>query len=239
MTSLDGASRVELAGVLPELSNGILVDSSITDAETGEPGFTPAREALERGVSVVFASKGPLVARYQELSKIARERGARIGASAAVGIPLPTLEVGGLGIRGANLRRFRGNPVELSALRATALPHDRLAPSPHPCRGVRSFFGGALASLEGRPGRRPDTPSHAASIVKKGRVAGRLRLESRVLSRPGRFCAPRAPRDRSGRATPGQRGRDPQSIQLRPRGCSCESKCARRLQSTEARSGPR
>lgn len=108
VTSLEGGQRVRLADALAELSHGILVDTSITDAATGEPGFTPAREALERGISVVFASKGPLVARYRELSEIARERGARLGASAAVGIPLPTLEVGCLGIRGANLRRFRG-----------------------------------------------------------------------------------------------------------------------------------
>lgn len=108
VTSLEGARRLEWADAVTGISHGILVDTSITDAKTGEPGFTPAREALERGISVVFASKGPLVARYEELSKIARERGARLGASAAVGIPLPTLEVGCLGIRGANLRRFRG-----------------------------------------------------------------------------------------------------------------------------------
>ena len=38
---------------LDALSGGVLVDTSITDARTGEPGFTPA---LERGVPVVFAS---------------------------------------------------------------------------------------------------------------------------------------------------------------------------------------
>lgn len=108
VTSTEGAARVELDEALGKLSRGLLVDTSITDAETGEPGFTPARTALERGISVVFASKGPLVARYQELSEIARERGARLGASAAVGIPLPSLEVGTLGVRGASLSRFRG-----------------------------------------------------------------------------------------------------------------------------------
>ncbi|HJS72748.1 MAG TPA: hypothetical protein VJ921_00570, partial [Vicinamibacteria bacterium] len=68
----------------------------------------PARRALERGTSVVFASKGPLVAAFDELATLARGSGARIGASAAVGIPLPSLEVGALGLRGAGVRRFRG-----------------------------------------------------------------------------------------------------------------------------------
>ena len=56
----------------------------------------------------MFASKGPLVARYSELVDLAKQHGARLGASAAVGIPLPSIEVGVLGVRGAGLRRFRG-----------------------------------------------------------------------------------------------------------------------------------
>ena len=43
---------------------------------------------------MVFASKGPLVARYRELSELALSRGVSLGMSAAVGIPLPSLEVG-------------------------------------------------------------------------------------------------------------------------------------------------
>ena len=108
---LDGGQRIELANLSSALGDalgGILVDSSITNAETGEPGFTAARSALERGLSVVFASKGPLVARYRELSELAREHGARLGASAAVGIPLPSIELGTLGVRGTKLSRFRG-----------------------------------------------------------------------------------------------------------------------------------
>jgi homoserine dehydrogenase len=108
VSALDGGETIELRTAIGDADGGILVDSSITDAETGEPGFTPARVALEHGLSVVFASKGPLVARYQELSELAAEHDARLGASAAVGIPLPSLEVGTLGVRGTKLHRFRG-----------------------------------------------------------------------------------------------------------------------------------
>ena len=106
--AIEGARELALDNALDALSGGVLVDTSITDARTGEPGFTPARAALERGVPVVFASKGPLVARYGELSALAQANGARLGASAAVGIPLPSLEVGVLGLRGTKLSRFRG-----------------------------------------------------------------------------------------------------------------------------------
>ncbi len=106
--AIDGAREIALESALDALSGGVLVDTSITDALTGEPGFTPACAALERGVPVVFASKGLLVARYGELSALAQANGVRLGASAAVGIPLPSLEVGVLGLRGTKLSRFRG-----------------------------------------------------------------------------------------------------------------------------------
>ena len=109
VAALEGARPVGLEEALEETGEaGILVDTTITDAVTGGPGLPPARLALERGTSVVFASKGPLVAAFGELSSLARARGARIGASAAVGIPLPSLEVGVIGLRGAGITRFRG-----------------------------------------------------------------------------------------------------------------------------------
>ncbi len=109
VAALERARPLRLADALEETGEeGILVDTSITDAETGGPGLPAAREALRRGASVVFASKGPLVAAFAELASLARSRGARIGASAAVGIPLPSLEVGVLGLRGAGITRFRG-----------------------------------------------------------------------------------------------------------------------------------
>ncbi len=109
VAAVDGARAVLLEEALEETrGDGILVDTSVTDADTGGPGLAASRLALERGTSVVFASKGPLVVAFEELSSLARSRGARIGGSAAVGIPLPSLEVGVLGLRGAGVTRFRG-----------------------------------------------------------------------------------------------------------------------------------
>lgn len=109
VAALEGPRALTLENALQEIGrDGILIDTSITDADTGGPGLAPARRALGQGASVVFASKGPLVAAFDELSSLARASGARIGASAAVGIPLPSLEVGLLGLRGAGVTRFRG-----------------------------------------------------------------------------------------------------------------------------------
>lgn len=108
VTELESGRPVELDEALEGAAGGVLVDTSITDARTGEPGLEPARRALGRGISVVFASKGPLVAAYGELAELARQSSARIGIGAAVGIPLPSPEVGVLGVRGAGMKRFRG-----------------------------------------------------------------------------------------------------------------------------------
>ena len=108
VTGLTGAHELDWSEVFDASERCVLVDTSITDANTGEPGFGPASRALKSGVPVVFASKGPLVARYSELVDLGKQHGARIGASAAVGIPLPSIEVGVLGVRGAGLHCFRG-----------------------------------------------------------------------------------------------------------------------------------
>lgn len=109
VAALAGARTIRLEEALGETAGeGVLVDTSITDADTGGPGLGPSRHALARGTPVVFASKGPLVASFDDLARLARSTGARIGASAAVGIPLPSLEVGLLGLRGAGVTRFRG-----------------------------------------------------------------------------------------------------------------------------------
>lgn len=109
VAALTGARAIRVEEAVEETSGeGVLIDTSITDADSGGPGLAPARHALARGTPVVFASKGPLVTSFDALARLALSTGARIGASAAVGIPLPSLEVGLLGLRGAGVTRFRG-----------------------------------------------------------------------------------------------------------------------------------
>lgn len=99
---LDGLSS------LPERPGAFLVDASPTDPKTGEPGLSAVRHALERGHSAVLASKGPLIHAFGDLVELAGREKCRIGISAAVGTPLPSLETMHLSLRGAGLRGFRG-----------------------------------------------------------------------------------------------------------------------------------
>ena len=103
-----GREGMQSGEALSRYPEAVLVDASPTDPDSGEPGLSQIRHALERGHSSVLASKGPLVAAFSELLELARLRGCRIGISAAVGTPLPSLEVGYLGSRGSTLHAFRG-----------------------------------------------------------------------------------------------------------------------------------
>ena len=103
-----GHSRVSPSDALSRYPGAVLVDVSPTDPDSGEPGLSVVRDALERGHSSVLASKGPLVVAFAELLELARRRSCRIGISAAVGTPLPSLEMLHLGLRGTTLVGFRG-----------------------------------------------------------------------------------------------------------------------------------
>ena len=54
----------------------VIVETTPTNLETGEPGYTHIREALEAGKHVVTTNKGPIALRYRELKELAaREEG--------------------------------------------------------------------------------------------------------------------------------------------------------------------
>ncbi|MFQ5893801.1 MAG: hypothetical protein ACE5H5_05760, partial [Nitrospinota bacterium] len=110
VASLPGLGRADISApeVLSRLPKAILVDTSPTDPETGEPGLSVVRDALDHGHSVALASKGPLVVAFEELLEKARLHGCRLGISAAVGAPLPGLETALVSLHGCRVRGFRG-----------------------------------------------------------------------------------------------------------------------------------
>ena len=56
--------------------------------------------ALDKGLNIVTANKGPLVLYYKEILDLAKTKGCRISMSAATAAALPALDVGRLCLAG-------------------------------------------------------------------------------------------------------------------------------------------
>ena len=94
--------------VLPTLDCDLLMEASPVNLQHGEPGLSATRVALQQGISVVLANKGPLVLAYQELHDIARANNAGLAFSATVCGALPVINIGQRDHIAADFTRLRG-----------------------------------------------------------------------------------------------------------------------------------
>jgi len=99
---MTGKEALEAAG------GDMLVEMTPTNLDDGEPGTTHIMTALERGMDVVSANKGPLVLFYREISETARRHHCGVHMSAATAAALPTLDVGTVSLAGASIRSIEG-----------------------------------------------------------------------------------------------------------------------------------
>lgn len=90
---------------LPEVEADVLVEATPTDLETGEPGLTHVRQALDRGLDVVTANKAPVALAHDAVVARARARGAHLRYGAAVAGAVPALAALRRGLAGDRIRR--------------------------------------------------------------------------------------------------------------------------------------
>ena len=100
-----GVSGVEALASIPAQ---VLVEATPTNLTDGEPARGHIFAALNNGLDVVSANKGPLVLFYREVLKLAKDKGRRIFMSAAAAAALPTLDVGLICLAGANVLAIEG-----------------------------------------------------------------------------------------------------------------------------------
>lgn len=94
--------------VLEKMKAHVFIEATPTNLVHGEPGLSHIRGALERGLHVVSANKGPLVLFYKELHDLARGKGCSIGIGAATAAALPTVDVGSYCLAGADIVEIEG-----------------------------------------------------------------------------------------------------------------------------------
>lgn len=71
-----------------------LLEATVTNLTDGQPGLGCVEAALERGLHVVTANKGPLVLDYARLAGLAQAKQVGLAFSATVGGGLPSVNVG-------------------------------------------------------------------------------------------------------------------------------------------------
>ncbi|HCS47728.1 MAG TPA: homoserine dehydrogenase [Candidatus Aminicenantes bacterium] len=95
--------------VIAELGpGGCLVECTISNLETGEPGMSYISSAFHGGWNAVAASKGALVVGLPALRALAAENGVFLKFSAATAAALPTLDVGLVSLAGARIEGIQG-----------------------------------------------------------------------------------------------------------------------------------
>lgn len=85
----------------------VLLELASTEYEDGQPGWGYIQDAFRVGLDVVLASKGPLVAHWDELFALAGKAGRRVRYSATHGAPLPLIDLARVGLPGSRLYSVR------------------------------------------------------------------------------------------------------------------------------------
>jgi homoserine dehydrogenase len=100
-----GVSGVDIIQSIPA---DVLVEATPTNLVDGEPARAHINAALQKGMDVITANKGPVVLFYKDLQDRMRSSGGRLFMSAATAAALPTLDVGKLCTAGAQIRAIEG-----------------------------------------------------------------------------------------------------------------------------------
>ncbi|HUQ42530.1 MAG TPA: hypothetical protein VM052_08515 [Candidatus Limnocylindrales bacterium] len=86
----------------------VLVEMTPLNAATGEPALSYMRDALNAGMHVVTANKGPIARAYRELDALARERGRMLRFEATLADCLPVFTLRRAALPLAEIRSIRG-----------------------------------------------------------------------------------------------------------------------------------
>lgn len=102
------APALSVIDVIREDGIDLVMEASPVNLAHGEPGLGITRAALERGVDVVLANKGPLVLDFHPLHELAGSTGAGLAYSATVCGGLPIVNIGRRDMVAADVHLLRG-----------------------------------------------------------------------------------------------------------------------------------
>jgi homoserine dehydrogenase len=108
--SFEAAGRPGLTAIdlLGRADADILVETTPTNLRDAEPARTHFMAAIDNGLDIIAANKGPLVRDYRGILDAARRKGVAVRFSAATAAALPTLDVGRICTAGARIEAIEG-----------------------------------------------------------------------------------------------------------------------------------
>lgn len=103
-----GRTGMTAAEALAAVETDVLLEATLTDLHSGQPGLDLMRLAFARGMHVVSANKGPLALAYRDVISRAEAAGRQLRFSGAVCAGLPTINVGRRDLVAAQIGRVEG-----------------------------------------------------------------------------------------------------------------------------------
>jgi len=104
----DYYEKMDFNEMLQRKNIDFLIEITPTNKETGEPGLTYIRKALEHGINVVTSNKGPILLAYKTLRQIARDNGVQLGIGCTTGGALPAINGGIIDLAGSDILSIEG-----------------------------------------------------------------------------------------------------------------------------------
>lgn len=86
----------------------VLIELTPTNKETGGVGMVHIRQALERGIHVITANKGPILLAYNELREIAVKNNVQLAIGCTTGGALPAINAGIFDMAGSEIQSIEG-----------------------------------------------------------------------------------------------------------------------------------
>lgn len=105
-----GEKQGDMTGldIIRDVAHEVMVETTPTNVETGEPGLTHIITALESGRHVVTSNKGPIALEYQKLMELAAKHGKEIKFEASVGGAMPIISLVRENLAGNGVMSIKG-----------------------------------------------------------------------------------------------------------------------------------
>ena len=108
LSELGGAFDGDALAMIAAAKADMMVEATYTDIKTGEPATSHIRAALDKGMHVTTTNKGPTALFFQELNKLAQDKGAKFLFEGTVMSGSPMLNLARETLAGCEITEVKG-----------------------------------------------------------------------------------------------------------------------------------